>query len=488
MAIGGLGGGLLAGLSGISEGLKQAQQQRVLQQHLAELKRKQDIQNLLGQVDLSAFGSPSALGAGGAGGVAPVNQQAPSPMMAGPQPQMPGVPSVSAQPPQPAYDPSTDVTARANAEPSAMSPLGPASVYSAPSEGGGKFTTQTPNEATAPMPQPNYRPEVNWNPMRGGSAVREHAGDSGVWTRPADSRQLSEGAPIERESLPQPLAASEIPQPPAVANDRTFGEKAGIPQQTPQQLGGGQGDAGDGPSTGSGQAEAPFTPTQNAQGQLGVSIGGSGFTPLDRLLGHQVDLGQVQAAIRKARPNADPGAAWGATVELYNLLNKGSTADRLASIGALNYLSRSGALEVRKEEGAANRASREGIAAGNIAGRASEGALNRGARAEQGDLNRGVRTSEGALNRDARMQTMLTREGRVDARMALRQADAANRAALVSGDKQKSQQISAIRARIAALAAKNPGLAPSEEDQKQLDALGAELGKLMPSTVPIPNN
>jgi hypothetical protein len=86
------------------------------------------------------------------------------------------------------------------------------------------------------------------------------------------------------------------------------------------------------------------------------------------------------------------------------------------------------------------------------------------------------------------MQNMLTREGRVDARLALRQADAANRAALVSGDKQKSQQISAIRARIAALAAKNPGLAPSEEDQKQLDALGAELGKLMPSTVPIPNN
>jgi hypothetical protein len=293
---------------------------------------------------------------------------------------------------------------------------------------------------------------------------------------PQPGQVLSQGAPIERESLPQPLAASEIPQPPS--SGVSVGQRAApLPGAAPSV-----------PEADAGGGEAPFTPTQNAQGQLGVSIGGSGFTPLDRLLGHQVDLGQVQAAIRKARPNADPGAAWGATVELYNLLNKGSTADRLASLGALNYLAKTGALETRREEGAANRASREGIAGANRTSREGVAAAGRESREGIAGANRDVRQSEGALNRDARMQNMLTREGRVDARLALRQADAANRAALVSGDKQKSQQISAIRARIAALAAKNPGLAPSEEDQKQLDALGAELGKLMPSTVPIPNN
>ncbi len=85
MAIGGLGGGLLAGLSGIAQGLQEAQKQREQQQLMqvrqAQLKR-------INEEDAASFGLfGSILGGLGdvTGGTALTN-----PMMAGPQAPMPG--------------------------------------------------------------------------------------------------------------------------------------------------------------------------------------------------------------------------------------------------------------------------------------------------------------------------------------------------------------------------------------------------------------
>lgn len=304
--------------------------------------------------------------------------------------------------------------------------------------------------------------------------------------QPSDQGQIIPGAPIfsppgtpvtqrgpgNEAPVPGPLAPSRQ----LTQGDNIFAEPLS-PPATPQQQ----------QPAGQQQAQAPSASDTSTSDHVPVTLGnGQQFTVPE--LFRVVDPQALAQAIGKASPGADPAAIYEATADLLKLSN-GNKNEQLQAAYLGRILGINMQIQGRREDTQARVAAQErgqDITARGQDIRSADAAAGRDVRVSEGAANRTSREGIAAGNRDAATQRMLTREGRIDARQALREADTRWRAAMQQGDRAMALRIQQIRAQIAALVAHNPGSPPSTEDQKKIDELAGQLVGLQPGTAASP--
>lgn len=199
----------------------------------------------------------------------------------------------------------------------------------------------------------------------------------------------------------------------------------------------------------------------------------------ESLFRQPLTFGELVSRMQKARPGADPGTIGRAAIMTYKLIEQGDAAQNNMGFRVLSSLA---ALDRLKEQSRHNVA-QEGLGTARIGAtergqdiRADTAAAGRAAAGERQDKSIAAADARAAANRNASYQRMLTREGHVDARQARALADRAVQQAQAQGNRATASRISAIRAQIAAIAAKSP--APGSADQQKLDDLGKQLSDL----------
>lgn len=301
--------------------------------------------------------------------------------------------------------------------------------------------------------------------------------------RKAGAAESYAGVPIERTPPPQTQGRASSNLPARVGMDRPGpqGRLINLDTGEPLNIESDAGAPGGAPSTSTHSPEV-----HAAANAVGVSpshqiqFSDQQYNQIAESLFRQpLTFGELVSRMQKARPGADPGTIGRAAIMIYKLIEQGDAAQNNMGFRVLSSLA---ALDRLKEQSRYHDI-QAGLGQQHIAAtergqdiRADTAAAGRAAAGERQDKSIAAADTRAKANRDAAYQRMLTREGHVDARQARALADRAVQAAQAAGNRATASRISAIRAQIAAIAAKSP--APGSADQQKLDDLGKQLSDL----------